>query len=102
MTYFSILDVTPHNDAWIEDYLPTANRLVAQHGGKYLARTANHEQVEGAPQDAALRIVIQWPSKEAALAFENDPEYAPHLQARLANSTSHHYLVEAKDDLAGE
>lgn len=100
MTYYSVLAVTPKNDSWIPDYLPTANRLVAKHGGKYLARTSNHEQVEGDAQEAALRIVIEWPSRDAAIAFENDPEYAPHLAARLANSDSVHFLVEGKDDLA--
>ena len=100
MSYYSILDVTPTTDAWIPDYLPTANRLVAKHGGKYLARTASHEQVEGATVEAALRIVLEWPSKDAAMAFMNDPEYAEHLKARTAGSTSHHFLVEAKDDLA--
>jgi len=100
MTYYSILDVTPTSEDWIADYLPAANKLVAQHGGKYLARTASHEQVEGEKQDAALRIIIEWPSKDAALSFESDPEYAPHLHQRLTNSTSNHYLVEAKDDLA--
>ena len=102
MTYYSILDVTPTNDAWIEDYLPTANKLIKEHGGKYLARTASHEQIEGDKTDAGLRIIIEWPSKEAAMNFETHPEYAPHLRERLANSTSHHYLVEGKDDLAGE
>ncbi|MEM6725224.1 MAG: DUF1330 domain-containing protein [Bacteroidota bacterium] len=100
MAYYSVLDVTPKNDAWIPDYLPTANRLVAAHGGKYLARTATHEQVEGDDAPAALRIIIEWPSKEAAMAFMNDPEYAPHLKARTEGSTSHHYLIDAKDEFA--
>ncbi|PHN02750.1 DUF1330 domain-containing protein [Flavilitoribacter nigricans] len=100
MSYYSILDVTPTTEEWIPDYLPTANRLVEKHGGKYLARTSSHEQLEGAQQEAGLRIVLEWPSKEAALAFMNDPEYAPHLQARTAGSVSHHYLIEGKDDLA--
>lgn len=100
MTYYSVLDVTPTDDSWIPDYLPTANRLVEKHGGKYLARTASHEQVEGDKQEAGLRIILEWPSKEAAMNFENDPEYAPHLKARLAGSTSHHYLIEGTDDLA--
>lgn len=34
------------------------------------------------------------------MAFMNDPEYVPHLQARTAGSNSFHFLVEAKDDLA--
>jgi len=100
MAYYSVLDVTPTTDSWIPDYLPTANKLVAVHGGKYLARTTSHEQVEGDKQEAGLRIVIEWPSKEAAMAFINDPAYAPQLKARTEGSASHHYLIEAKDDLA--
>lgn len=100
MTYYSVLDVSPTSEEWIPDYLPTANRLVAKHGGKYLARTTSHEQVEGEKNEAGLRIILEWPSKDAAMAFMNDPEYAPHLKARTTGSVSHHYLIEGKDDLA--
>ena len=98
--YYSVLAVTPTNEDWIPDYIAPANKLVAEYGGKYLARTSTHEQIEGAPQTAALRIIIEWPSKQAALNFMNDPEYAPHLKARTDGSHSFHFLVEAKDDLA--
>lgn len=51
MAYFSGLDVTPTDDAWIPDYLPAANERVAAHGGKYIARTArsvgHHYLIEG-------------------------------------------------------
>ena len=100
MKHFSVLDVTPKTDEWIPDYLPTANKLVAKHGGKYLARTASHEQVEGDTQQAALRIIIEWPSKESAINFMEDPDYAPHLKARTNGSISHHYLIAAQDDLS--
>ena len=100
MKHFSVLDVTPKTDEWIPDYLPTANKLVAKHGGKYLARTASHEQVEGDTQQAALRIIIEWPSKESAINFMEDPDYAPHLRARTNGSLSHHYLIAAQDDLS--
>ena len=100
MSYYSILDVTPKKDEWIPNYLPVANRLVTKYGGKYLARTASHEQLEGTPQEAGLRIVLEWPSKEAAQAFMNDPEYAPHLKARTEGSISNHYLIEGKDEFA--
>ena len=100
MAYYSVLAVTPTTDDWIPDYLPTANALVAKHGGTYLARTAAHEQVEGADAPAALRILLEWPSKEAAMGFMNDPEYAPHLKARTEGSASFHFVIEGKDDLA--
>lgn len=100
MTYYSVLAVTPTNEDWIPDYIGPANTLVAKYGGKYLARTASHEQIEGEDRPSALRIVLEWPSKEAAMGFMNDPEYAPHLKARTAGSNSYHYLIEGKDDLA--
>ena len=93
MAYYSVLAVTPSSEDWIPDYLPTANALVAKHGGTYLARTASHEQVEGTDQPAALRIILEWPSREAALNFMNDPDYAPHLEARTSGSTSFHFLI---------
>lgn len=100
MAYYSVLAVTPSTDAWIPDYLPVANALVAKHGGKYLARTASHEQVEGGDCPAGLRIILEWPSKEAAQAFMNDTDYAPHLKARTDGSESVHFLIAGKDDLA--
>ncbi|NIA68596.1 DUF1330 domain-containing protein [Pelagibius litoralis] len=99
MTCYSVLAVTPTTDDWVPDYIGPANELVARHGGRYLARTASHERLEGEGEDAALRIVIEWPSKEAAMAFMNDPAYLPHLKARTAGSHSHHFLIEGKDDL---
>lgn len=100
MPAYSVLEVTPENQDWIPDYLPTATRLIAQHGGKYLARTQTHETLEGEERSVGLRIIIEWPSVAAAKAFETDPEYAPHLKARLENSRSHHVVIDGKDDLA--
>lgn len=100
MTYYSVLEVSPTSEAWIADYLTTANAALARHGGKYLARTTSHEQVEGEGREAALRILIEWPSKESAQAFMADPDYAPHLRARHAGSVSAHWLIAGKDDLA--
>ena len=99
MTYYSVLDVTPTTDEWVADYIGPANALVAEYGGKYLARTANHEQIEGDKKEAALRIIIEWPSKDAATSFMQDERYVPHLEARTKGSISNHYLIEAKDDL---
>lgn len=87
MACFSILAVTPTNSAWIPASIGPANAQVAEHGGRYLARTATHEQIEGPDTPAALRIMIEWPSKEAATAFMADPGYVPHLTARTARSS---------------
>ncbi len=99
-TYYSVLEVTPTDQDWVADYIGPANKLVAQYGGKYLARTNSHEPLEGEGEEPALRIIIEWPSKEAAIGFMNNPGYVPHLKARTAGSISRHALIEAKDYLA--
>jgi uncharacterized protein (DUF1330 family) len=101
MTHYSVLDVMPTSEKWIPDYLPASNKLVPKYGGKYIARTASHEQIEGEKKEVGLRIIIEWPNKQAALDFMNDPEYANHLKARTEGSVSNHYLIEAKDEFAG-
>ncbi|MGR3616404.1 MAG: DUF1330 domain-containing protein [Paracoccaceae bacterium] len=100
MAFYSLVNVTPTTDTWIPDYIPAANALVAKHSGKYLARTASHSQLEGAEAPAALRVLIEWPSKGAAEAFMSDAEYTPHLAARQDGSDSVHFLIEGVDDMA--
>ena len=100
MAFYSIVAITPTTEEWIPAYVGPVTALVAKHGGKYLARTASHERLEGEGENAALQVIIEWPSKEAAQAFMGDPDYAPHFKARTAGSNSHHFLVEGKDDLA--
>ena len=99
MSFYSIVNVTPTSEDWIPDYVAPTTEAVARHGGKYLARTASHEQIEGDVQDATLRVIIEWPSREAAQDFLNDPQYAPHFKARTEGSVSHHFLIEGIDDL---
>ncbi|HDM8222082.1 TPA: DUF1330 domain-containing protein [Vibrio campbellii] len=59
-----------------------------------------HKRQEGNGEAQALRIIIEWPSRQVALDFMNDPEYVPHLQARTAGSISNHDLIEGNDKLA--
>ena len=100
MNYYSVLSVTPTDAQWVADYVSAAKELVAKHGGNYLARTSNHQRLEGAGTDPAMRIIIRWPSQAAALAFMKDPAYAPYLRARTSGSDSHHFLIEGRDELA--
>lgn len=99
MPYYSVLAVTPTSDAWIPAYLESVGDMVAKRGGKYLARTATHERLEGEGEDPALRIILEWPSEEAAKAFMSDPDYQPHFTARTEGSMSHHVLIAGQDDL---
>lgn len=100
MTAYSVLAVTPTDDSWIPGYIEPVGKIIAKHGGKYIARTTNHEQVEGEDQPAALRVILEWPNTQAARDFVNDPDYAPYLKARHKGSTSVHFIIDGKDELA--
>ena len=100
MPFYSLISSTPTSEDWIPSYIESVAPLVARHGGKYLARTTNFERLEGAGEDPAAFVFIEWPSKEAGVAFMNDPEYRPFLEARLAGSKSDHFLIDGNDELA--
>lgn len=100
MSAYSVLEITPNSDDWVAAYVASANEIVTKHGGKYIARTSNHDRLEGDGENPTLCVIIEWPTKEAAISFMNDPEYVPHLKARTLGSTSHHVLIEGMDDLA--
>ena len=99
MAHYSIISSTPTSEDWIPSYIEAVGPMVAKHGGRYLARSTNFERLEGTGEDPAAFVIIEWPSKEAGLAFMNDPKYKPFLEARLAGSTSHHFLVDGNDEL---
>lgn len=100
MTCYSVLALTPTPRDWIPDYPPVANALVIKHGSRYIARTTSHEQSEGRDQFAGLRIILEGPSKDAAIGFLNDRENTRHREARSNRSTSFHFLIEGGDELA--
>jgi uncharacterized protein (DUF1330 family) len=100
MTFYSAVNLTPTSEEWIPGYLSSVTPIVKKHGGKYLARTASHQRLEGDGESPALMVLIEWPSKEAGEAFYSDPDYQPHLQARLAGAHNDHFLIEGTDDFA--
>ena len=92
--------VTPTTDAWIPDYLAKVGPLAEKHGGKYLARCASVEQLEGPGPVPAVIVIVEWTSKEAERAFYSDPAYQSPLAARLAGSESTFFSVDDKDAFA--
>jgi uncharacterized protein (DUF1330 family) len=70
--------VTAHvhdREAFMAEYSPAAARLLEEFGGKYVIRAPGATQLEGTGSDGGSVVVSEWPSREAALAFWNSPEY---------------------------
>ena len=73
MNYYVTVALTMNEDSWVGDNLTNVTELVTKHGGKYLARTATIDQLEGTAAPVNLQVILEWPSKDAAEAFYNDP-----------------------------
>jgi len=97
MAAFIIANVLVTDDSWVPDYAARVHEIAARHGGKYLSRSGNIEVLEGNSDELTLIALIQFPNKEAAKAFANDPEYVPFGKARKAGSKSTLLLIDDTD-----
>ncbi|MET0372305.1 MAG: DUF1330 domain-containing protein [Sphingobium sp.] len=74
-------------------YVAAVTPVVAKFGGVYLARGGRTVAVEGAPPAGRI-VVIQFPSMEAASAFQASPEEEAAMAIRRRASTGRQFIVE--------
>ena len=96
--YTFVASSTPTTTDWVPAYSAEVPALVARHGGRYLALTAEIDRLQGEGEVPWVISIVEWPSKEAAEAFFADPGYLPHLDARLAGTSGVAYLLPATDE----
>jgi uncharacterized protein (DUF1330 family) len=91
---YNVLD-----QSWPPKYKEPVTRLIAKHGGKYIARrsTCPWEMMEGAPPDITGVTLIEFPTMEAARDWHEDPEYQPFIKLRQGGSKVDMILVEGCD-----
>jgi uncharacterized protein (DUF1330 family) len=59
--------------------------IVQAYGGRYLMRGNEVEALEGTWEHQRM-VILEFPTREAALAWYHSPEYAPMKALRRANS----------------
>ena len=87
MPAYLIADITLHDSDRYKDYIENVPALIEKHGGVYRVRGGDAQTLEGdwSPQRV---IVLEFPDREAALAFYNDPDYEPYKRLRQSISDS--------------
>jgi uncharacterized protein (DUF1330 family) len=55
---------------------------VQRRGGRHLARTQHTEMLEGEREAPGTLVLIECPTREAALAFYDSDEYRPYREDR--------------------
>ncbi|MFT6984318.1 MAG: hypothetical protein ACJAT7_000104 [Psychromonas sp.] len=90
MTVYFIVSYDIADPEQYAKYNPGSNHITAgtvlKHGGEIIVATQNTLLLSG--DDAAMRVIIQFPSRDAALAWHDDPEYAAAKAIRLSATTN--------------
>lgn len=94
MPAYVIASVTDARDqAKLVEYRERNTAVVADHGGRFVARGGRHEVLEG--DYAPVRVVIiEFPDLDAARGWYESGEYAPLRELRRSASTTDIYVVE--------
>jgi uncharacterized protein (DUF1330 family) len=100
MKYYCVAELDITDQSWVPAYVRDVTKLVEQRGGRYLARTSNIEKLEGERKAPQIYLILEWPSRDAALAFYESEEYKPYRESRLEGARNEFALV-AGEDIAG-
>jgi uncharacterized protein (DUF1330 family) len=92
LTAYVIGEAEITNPEAMKAYGPMVVASVQKHGGKYLARGARPEVLEGGPAHNIL--IIEFESAEAARRWYASPEYQAAKAVRQGNSNLRLVLVE--------
>jgi uncharacterized protein (DUF1330 family) len=95
--YYTFGEVILTSQDWVREYLTHINGFIERHGGRVLSRTVNMDKREGERALPTNVILIEWPSKDAADACFNDPDYQPLKARRQAGSKSEFVGFPAED-----
>ena len=87
MTAYIIADIDVHDEENYQEYVRLAPAHIERHGGTYRIRGGNAEACEGDWCPTRF-VVIEFPSKEQALALLNDSDYQEIAHIRRTSTTS--------------
>ena len=92
---YLIAEIQVNNADAFKEYASQAPAIIASFRGRYLVAGGKMEVIEGAPP-AGRVVVIEFPSLEKALQYENSPAYLKIRPIRRTNATSRLFIVEGK------
>lgn len=94
MTAYALVTLTVTNPETFDNYRENAGKAVAKHKGKALHVTRGEARViEGAIDTPDVTVILEFPDRDHANAWINDPEFAEVHALRRASGTSNIVLM---------
>ena len=97
MKYYCVAELNITDQSWLPDYVKHVTEMIERRGGRYLARTPNIEKLEGERPSPQIFLLLEWPSRDAAMAFYESDEYKPYRQSRQRGASNELLLVAGED-----
>ena len=92
MAAYAMVEITVDDNEGMGPYREKVADTVAAHGGKYLILGGETEVLEGNIGQHPTKVLLEFPSMDAARDWYNSAEYQEILPARL-NSSSANFLI---------
>jgi len=96
MKAYLVLDFSVHDLEGFRPYIATVPTYIARHGGKYIVRGAEPRAIEGDWSPERM-VIIEFPTRENAEQFLNDPEFRELAKIRHRTTTSKLVLVDGAE-----
>ena len=93
MRAYLIAQVKIHDPQIYKQYIERTPAIIAQYGGRFLARGGASEILEGSAPNRRV-IIVEFPSMDAARDFYNSPAYQQAKALRTPISEAEFVLVE--------
>lgn len=96
MTAYLFATIDVHDPEGYEAYKSAVPALIEKHGGRYIVRGGDRDDIEGNWPIGRI-VILEFPDWDSANAFAEDPAYEPVAAIRHATTTSHIWIVEGND-----
>ncbi len=97
MAAYVVLDVEVTDPQAYEAYKKRSGEVLAQYGGRFLARGGPHEVLEGTWEPHRI-VILEFDSVDQAKAWWSAPEYAEPKAIRQSASRGNMVLVTGVDN----
>jgi uncharacterized protein (DUF1330 family) len=93
MSAYVVAEIEITNPDGYKEYTTTVPATIAKYGGRFIVRGGAAEVLEG-EWPTRRRVILEFPSMEAAKRWWNSPEYEKPKALRKANSNGRLLLLE--------
>jgi len=95
---YVVNQVEVHDSVRYAQYAALGRAAIVKHGGRILAAGGTVETLEGEPIPARV-VVVEFPSRDAALAYYHSPEYQAAKAVRGDAATVRFAVVDGVPEL---